>query len=86
MTWQGYDSLRNLEIEDLVLVSSLVEELLIHDAMIPPELRAKLDSYHADLASALEAKAEIRKAATARHPKQAGEPSASEKTSRDFLQ
>jgi len=85
MTWQGYDSLRNQQIEDLVLVSSLVEELLIHDAMIPPELRAKLDSYHADLASALEAKAESRKAATAA-PQKAGEPPTPEKTSRDFRQ
>lgn len=61
MTWQGYDSLREQDVEDLVLVSTLVEELLIHESVLPPELHAKLDSYHADLANAIEAKIDSRK-------------------------
>jgi len=51
--------------ESLVLVSTLVEELLIHEPILPPELRAKLDTYHADLANAIETKTDSRKAAAA---------------------
>jgi hypothetical protein len=56
MIWEGYSSLKEQSIDSLVLVSTLIEELLIHASMLPPELRAKLDSYHADLANAIEAK------------------------------
>jgi hypothetical protein len=56
MTWEGYSSLKEKDIDSLVLVSTLIEELLIHASMLPPELRAKLDSYHADLANVIEEK------------------------------
>lgn len=54
--WQGYSALTEHDTESLVVVSALVEELLIHGSMLPPELKAKLDTYHADLANAIETK------------------------------
>jgi len=65
MAWQGYGWLQEQAMESLVLVSTLVEELLIHEPILPPELRAKLDTYHADLANAIETKTDSRKAAAA---------------------
>jgi len=38
----------------LTAVNVIVEELLEHRDVIPPELFIKLDTYHADLAAAIE--------------------------------
>jgi hypothetical protein len=40
----------------LAKVEILVEELLQNKSVIPPELYAKLDTYHADLTAAIESK------------------------------
>lgn len=61
MSWQGYGSLKEQDMESLLKVNSLVEELLIHQSMLPPALCVKLDTYHADLSSAIEAKNSRRK-------------------------
>jgi hypothetical protein len=64
MAWRGYDALREQDTECLLLVNALVEKLLAHAPMLPPELRVKLDTYHADLANAIEAKGDSRESAS----------------------
>jgi hypothetical protein len=64
MSWQGYGSLKEQDMDSLVRVNNLVEELLIHESILPPALWVKLDTYHADLANAMEAISSRRKAET----------------------
>jgi hypothetical protein len=64
VVWKGYGSLEEQEVYSLVAVSTLVGWLLIYESMMPPELRARLDTYRAGLANAIEAKAGSRKAAS----------------------
>jgi hypothetical protein len=73
MSWQGYGSLKEQDMESLVRVNTLVEELLIHESMLPPGLYVKLDTYHADLANAMEAKNSRRKAEIGR-PEASADP------------
>jgi hypothetical protein len=54
VTFNGYRPLRDHSLAVLSAVNVVVEELLGHRNAIPPELFIKLDTYHADLAAAIE--------------------------------
>jgi hypothetical protein len=56
MASEVYGALRSHDPRALATVSALVEELLKHETVLPRELRAKLDTFHADIAAAIEDK------------------------------
>jgi hypothetical protein len=54
MTMQIRHPLREHPLATLVKVNVAVEELLKNKALLPQELYMKLDTFHADLAAAIE--------------------------------